>query len=142
MHLAVEELPEAPATVTELVDLSVSKGKPWGLFGWLGELVDEPCDELKVKAEDRVSQENVIALANSTRLATGPHVYFEVRVSGEPKDPMKVVTGGRKIAPDGLAALFQEAADAIWLDPKLIAAAARAKSGFDSKCHSECGAIG
>ncbi len=44
--------------------------------------------KLLVKAGDKVSAGQVIALSGSTGHSTGPHCHFEIRKSGVPKDPL------------------------------------------------------
>jgi len=54
------------------------------------------CSKLLVKAGQRVSRGQRIALVGSTGLATGPHLHYEVHVNGRPVDPLKYVL------PDGV----------------------------------------
>lgn len=47
------------------------------------------CSKLLKKKGDRVRKGDVIAKVGATGLATAPHVHFEIRKNGVPKDPMK-----------------------------------------------------
>lgn len=49
------------------------------------------CSKLKVKAGELVKQNQVVALAGSTGMSTGPHVHFSVTENGKQVDPMKLL---------------------------------------------------
>lgn len=51
---------------------------------------------LLVGSGDRVQRGDVIALAGSSGRATGPHVHYEVRLHGTPKDPITYLASSQK----------------------------------------------
>lgn len=57
------------------------------------------CSAVKVRVGDFVSFGDVIASVGSSGLSTAPHVHFEVRVRGEPVDPLKYLITAR-LTPD------------------------------------------
>ena len=59
------------------------------------------CSKLKVKEGDTVTQDQVLALAGSTGLSTGPHVHFSITQNGEAVDPMGALGAIRDGHKDG-----------------------------------------
>lgn len=55
------------------------------MYGHLGEVL--------VKAEDTVSQGQVIARVGKSGITSGPTLYFEVREKGKPIDPLTRIKG-------------------------------------------------
>jgi murein DD-endopeptidase MepM/ murein hydrolase activator NlpD len=45
----------------------------------------------RVRKGERVRRGDVVALLGSTGVSTGPHLHYEVRVNGAPKDPLQFI---------------------------------------------------
>jgi murein DD-endopeptidase MepM/ murein hydrolase activator NlpD len=54
----------------------------------------------KVKDGETVSKGAVVGLVGSTGASTGPHLHFEVSVSGSRVDPLKYFSGGYELSPN------------------------------------------
>jgi murein DD-endopeptidase MepM/ murein hydrolase activator NlpD len=52
---------------------------------------------ISVKAGDTVGKGVIVGRAGSTGRSTGPHVHYEVRIDGEPIDPMRYIRAGGEI---------------------------------------------
>lgn len=59
-----------------------------------------------VRPGTRVSQGDVIGYVGSTGLSTAPHLHYEFRVNGQPRDPGRLDLGGGEPIPAGQRAAF------------------------------------
>jgi murein DD-endopeptidase MepM/ murein hydrolase activator NlpD len=100
------------------IDIAVPSGTPirvvkagrvvwsaWRKGGGLAVIVEHPdghqssymhCSKLRVHEGDQVKKNQVIALAGSTGMSTGPHVHFGVTANGKAVDPVSYLTNGKE----------------------------------------------
>lgn len=51
------------------------------------------CHLIKVKTGQRVKAGQIVGTVGSTGISTGPHLHFEIRIGGEPRDPELFLPG-------------------------------------------------
>lgn len=54
--------------------------------------------EILVHEGDQIAIGQVVGLVGSTGRATGPHLHYEVRIDGDPVDPMRFLSAGLRLA--------------------------------------------
>ncbi|MBF0333224.1 MAG: M23 family metallopeptidase [Alphaproteobacteria bacterium] len=52
---------------------------------------------INVAVGERVDRRSVIGLLGNSGRSTGPHLHYEVRVAGEPRNPLKFILAGKNV---------------------------------------------
>jgi hypothetical protein len=67
----------------------------------------------KIRAGSRVTQGQVIGYVGMTGLATGPHLHFEIRINGIPRNPLKIIPPRAPPVSKAYLAEFRAKADSL-----------------------------